>query len=86
MKYGILEYKNPNVINIGGGMQILSILNLYEHMGVKKEEIIRINYFDLQTYEGEEVVLPVSFPFYGYNKYNRIMLSPIQLYAKNLCG
>lgn len=72
MKYGILEYKNPRVINIGDGMQILSILKLYERMGVGEEEIIRINYYDLQTYEGEEVLLPICLPFYGYNKKNRI--------------
>ncbi len=72
MRYGVLEYKNPNVINIGDGMQIISVLGLYEHMGIKQEEIVRIDYFDLQTYEGEEVVLPICFPFYGYNKMNRV--------------
>lgn len=72
MKFGILEYKNQNVINIGDGMQILSVLELYEHMGIKKEEIVRINYFDLQTYDEEEVVLPICLPFYGYNQDNRI--------------
>lgn len=72
MKYGILEYKNPRIINIGDGMQILSVLNLYRLMGIKEEEVIRVNYFDLQTYEGEEVILPICLPFYGYNKNNRV--------------
>lgn len=72
MKWGVLEYKNPKVINIGDGMQILSVVELYESMGIKKDELIRIDYFALQTYEGEEVVLPICFPFYGYQKNNRI--------------
>ena len=72
MKYGILEYKNPNVINIGDGMQILSVLNLYRRIGIREEDLVRINYYDLQTYGKEEVILPICFPFYGYNRNNRI--------------
>lgn len=72
MKYGILEYKNPNITNIGDGMQILSTLNLYRHMGIEQGEILTIDFFDLQTYDGEEVILPISLPFYGYNRNNRI--------------
>lgn len=70
MKYGILEYKNPNVINIGDAMQILAIENLYRQIGIR--DVVRINYFDLQTYDGEEIILPVCFPFYGYNSMNRV--------------
>lgn len=72
MKYGVLEYKNPRVINIGDGMQILSVLNLYKDLGIRTETIQRINYYELQTYNGEEVILPICFPFYGYNNDNRI--------------
>ena len=72
MKYGILEYQNPRVINIGDGMQIFSVLALYRRMGIKEEEICRVNYFELQTYDGEEVILPICLPLYGYNENNRV--------------
>lgn len=72
MRYGVLEYKNSYCINIGDAMQILSVLNLYRNMGIDEDEVIRVNYFDLQTYNGEEVVLPICFPFYGYNSKNKV--------------
>lgn len=72
MRYGILEYKNPKIINIGDGMQIISVLSLYRQWGVTEEDIVRINYFDLETYDGEEVLLPICFPMYGYNVHNRV--------------
>ena len=72
MRYGILEYKNPNIINIGDGMQIISVLNLYRQWGVDEKEIIRVSYFDLETYDGEEVLLPICFPMYGYNMHNHV--------------
>lgn len=72
MKYGVLEYKNPNCINIGDAMQIMSVLNLYRRMGFEENDIVRINFYDLQTYDGEEVIVPICFPFYGYNSENRI--------------
>lgn len=72
MRYGVLEYKNPYCINIGDAMQIISVLNLYRKMGIDEKDVIRVNYFDLQTYNGEEVLLPICFPFYGYNSKNKV--------------
>lgn len=72
MRYGILEYKNPNIINIGDGMQIISVLNLYRRLGIEEQEIVRVNYFELETYDGEEVLLPICFPMYGYNLHNHV--------------
>ena len=37
MKFGVLEYKNPNCINIGDAMQINSVIGLYAEWGIKKE-------------------------------------------------
>lgn len=70
MKYGVLEYKNPNVVNIGDAMQILAVENLYRQIGI--DDFIRVSYSDLSTYDGEEVLLPICFPFYGYNDQNRV--------------
>lgn len=72
MKYGVLEYKNLHIVNIGDAMQIIAVLNLYRNMGIDEESIIRVNYFDLQTYDGEEVMLPICFPFYGFNNQNKV--------------
>ena len=72
MKYGVLEYKNPYSINIGDAMQIIAVLNLYQKIGIDTENVIKVNYFDLQTYDGEEVILPICFPFYGFNSQNKI--------------
>lgn len=94
MKYGILEYKNPNCINIGDAMQIIAVMNIYKQMGINKQDVIRVNFYDLQTYDGEEVILPICFPFYGYNSNNRVTcFSPkvipiflsLSLFDTNLC-
>lgn len=68
----MLEYKNPYCINIGDAMQIIAVLNLYRKIGIDEENIVRVNFFDLQVYDGEEVILPICFPFYGYNSLNRV--------------
>lgn len=72
MKYGVLEYKNPRCINIGDAMQIIAVLNLYQKIGIDEADIIRVNFYDLQVYDGEEVILPICFPFYGYNSQNKV--------------
>ncbi|QUH28971.1 polysaccharide pyruvyl transferase family protein [Vallitalea guaymasensis] len=53
--------KSERVINIGDYMQILAVDNLYRHMGINEEEIIRIEYYDLESYDGEYVILPLNF-------------------------
>lgn len=60
---------SDRVVNIGDQAQLIAIDNLYDYMGVPKEKIIYIEYYDLSTYDGEYVVLPINFilfnPFYG---------------------
>ena len=72
MKYGILRYKNINCINIGDAIQILAIKKIYEKMNISPEEIVEIDYKDLQDYTGEDILLPLAFPLYGVNKDNCI--------------
>ena len=63
------EGKSNRLVNIGDYAQLLAIDNLYSYMGVKEEDIVRIEYYDLLDYDGEYVVLPINFifnnPYYG---------------------
>lgn len=55
-------------INIGDDLQLIAIENLYKKMGINYNEVIRIGLSQLATYDGEYVILPVSFPLYGYRE------------------
>lgn len=66
MKYANLLMQRDSMNNLGDNMQILALQNLYHTMGISEEEIIRIEYNDLSTYDGDYVVLPINYPFYGY--------------------
>ncbi|MEL3908406.1 MAG: polysaccharide pyruvyl transferase family protein [Treponemataceae bacterium] len=72
MKYGILRYKNEHVINIGDAIQILAIKNIYTKMNIPIEDVVEINYNDLECYDGDKVLLPIAFPLYGLNSHHRI--------------
>lgn len=52
---------------IGDDIQLLAIENLYKYMGIDYNDVIRIPFSELSEYKGEYVVLPLSFPFYGYS-------------------
>ena len=69
---------------IGDDMQLLAIENLYKYMGIDYNEVVRIPFSELSTYSGEYVILPLSFPFYGYsNGINITNFSPkIDVYKR----
>lgn len=52
--------------NIGDWAQIFAIEYLYRYMKVEYTEVVRIKISELSTYDGEYVVLPINYPFYGY--------------------
>ena len=52
--------------NIGDWLQIFAIQNLYHYMNVRQDDIVQIKISELNTYNGEYVILPVNFPMYGY--------------------
>lgn len=67
MKFAnIIFNKRGEELTIGDDMQILAIENLYNYMGIDYNDVVRIERTDLQTYDGELVILPVSFPFVAY--------------------
>ncbi len=66
MKYANLRMKREGLNNLGDNMQLLAIENLYIKMGIDLDDIVYIDYYDLSTYNGDYVILPINFPFYGY--------------------
>ena len=74
MKFGNIIYKTRNKrINLGDDIQLVSIENLYAQMGISYEEVVRINFQDLWSYNGENILLPISFPFLSYGGGNHIL-------------
>lgn len=79
MKFANLKYTKNRTgsVNIGDDMQIFAISNLYKLMGIGSDSIIKIDFSELSTYEGEYCILPISFPLYGYqNEFNITNFSP----------
>lgn len=66
MKYGRLingkKYgKNDSVlVNYGSNAQVVAIDLIYERMGISNKDIIDIDIYELPTYDGEYLVLPVN--------------------------
>ena len=67
MKFGIIQFDGTDtdkfdkvIINIGDAAQLMAIENIYAQMGVSPEEIVYIDYYDLETYDGDYVVVPVN--------------------------
>lgn len=65
MKFANLYVDSGVFKNMGEDMMINSIFNLYEYMGIKREDVIRIPVSSLRTYDEEDVILPLNYPFYG---------------------
>lgn len=79
MKYANIKFdgNRKSSVNIGDDMQLIAIENLYHEMGIDYKDVIRIGLSELATYNGEYVVLPISFPLYGYREnLNITMFSP----------
>lgn len=68
MRYGnvIFDGKRSSSVNIGDDLQLLAVEHLYMKMGIEGGQIVRIPFSQLSTYVGEYVILPISFPLYGY--------------------
>lgn len=67
MKFANLVIENNKKMeNIGDWIQLFAIDYLYSYMHVDDNEIIKIKISELSTYDGEYVILPINYPFYGY--------------------
>lgn len=77
MKYGIRihegqakanEKNKERIINIGDLFMCLAVKRIYEKMEIPKDEIVEIQTYDFEDYDGEYIVLPMNF----YESYLRI--------------
>lgn len=72
MKYANLKHnglafdRENRIVNLGDAFEIIAIDQIYKRMGIPKEEIIYIDLYQLDSYEGEEVVLPINFMLSPY--------------------
>ncbi len=67
MKYGIIQYDGDHtelfshtIRNIGDAAQMIAIENIYIRMGIDLKDVIYIDYYDMETYSGEYVLVPVN--------------------------
>lgn len=75
IKYGLIVYKEPHgghttrkekgKFNIGDNIQMYAMKQIYAKMGVSENDIVKIDFHDLHTYDGEYVVLPINLFFFG---------------------
>ena len=70
MKYANFVFTGKETHNLGDNLQLMAIDNLYQFMNLHDEDIVKIPYNELASWEavdGEKVILPISFPFLEYN-------------------
>ena len=75
MKYGYLFYqkkfpklKKERPINLGDPIQSLAIMNLYKEMGIKDEDMVPVDRYELANYKGENLRMVVN-GIEGYEHY-----------------
>lgn len=74
MKFANIRMQRAGLNNLGDNLQTIAIDNLYKYMGIPSEDIIKIDYYDLDTYQGDYVILPINYPFYGYKENMKITM------------
>lgn len=52
---------SPILINLGDLIQLMSVDYLYRYMGIKEDAVVKLNNYELQTYSGELMLLPINF-------------------------
>ena len=65
MKYWVLvvtplKERETDFINIGDMIQTMAVLDLYREMGVKNDDIVLIDFNNVNEYKGEYVLLPIN--------------------------
>lgn len=48
-------------VNIGDFIEIIAIDNLYKYMNLQSSDIKRLDFYDLENYQGPPVILPINF-------------------------
>lgn len=81
MKYGIVLHNfgdravKEGSLNIGDPIQSIALEQIYKENGISKDDILKINLCELETYEGEYVLLPMLGVAIGIN-FTHLPLSP----------
>ena len=67
MKFGVLKHKplfkhlnNRSLFNIGDNVQSHAIRNLYKIMDIDEKDIVEVNKYELTTYDGDYLVVPIA--------------------------
>jgi len=68
MRFANYIYVGKNINNLGDHVQILTVDYLYREMGISDDQVVYIDKDDLQSYDGEPVLMPVSMPLIEYNE------------------
>ena len=67
MKYGYMNYRkhllanrNERSMNIGDPIQSFAVLELYKKLGIREEDIVPLDRYDLVDYDGEDIVALIN--------------------------
>lgn len=60
---GLAVDKENRIVNLGDAFELIAIDQLYYQMGVTDDDIIMLDLYELEHYQGEEVILPINFMF-----------------------
>lgn len=87
MKYANLITYKADLKNIGEDVQFMAIEHLYQYMGIPYEDVVRITYKEMFSYDGVEyLVLPVNVPFWGIYGTLSPKIIPVYLGISTLGG
>jgi len=71
MKYANIVFTGKETHNLGDYVQLLAIDNLYKFMNLYDEDIVKIPYNELESWEavdGEQVILPINIALLEYKE------------------
>lgn len=75
--YQTADKDNKINVNIGDFIEFIAIDHLYEEMGICKEDVVTINFYEMDSYDGEPVILPINFRLMvDYPQWNIVNWSP----------
>lgn len=75
MKYANFSTLGRMSVNIGDYLQFIVTDYLYSLMGVDENEVVRISFDEVETYDGEAVILPFCYSFIYFVKSGKISIS-----------
>ncbi|MBE5935333.1 MAG: hypothetical protein E7262_06025 [Lachnospiraceae bacterium] len=70
---GFVKREDKSLVNFGDPLQNIMIKDLYKKMGINDSEIYVLNNYELTTYDGEYLILPIN---HVYNKNLNRYISP----------